>query len=40
VIGPDHRYIMVVQSLQPADDAAARDTITRAVKTMFPNGRI
>jgi hypothetical protein len=40
VIGPDHRYIMVVQSLQPGDDAAARDTITRAVKTMFPNGRI
>jgi hypothetical protein len=40
VIGSDHRYIMVVQSLQAADDAAARDTITRAVKTMFPNGRI
>ncbi len=40
VIGPDHRYIMVVQSLQPSDDATARDTITRAVRTMFPNGRI
>ncbi|HEY0228702.1 MAG TPA: hypothetical protein VGC05_20400, partial [Mycobacterium sp.] len=40
VIGPDHRYIMVVQSLQAGDDAAARNTITRAVKTMFPNGRI
>jgi hypothetical protein len=40
VIGSDHRYIMVVQSLQPSDDAAARDTITRAVKTIFPNGKI
>ncbi|OBB87389.1 hypothetical protein A5760_02495 [Mycobacterium colombiense] len=40
VIGADHRYIMVVQSLQPADDATARDTITRAVKTIFPEGRI
>ncbi len=40
VIGSDRRYIMVVQSLQPSDDATARDTITRAVKTMFPNGRI
>ena len=40
VIGADHRYIMVIQSLQPSDDATARDTITRAVKTIFPNGRI
>lgn len=40
VIGADHRYIMVVQSLQPADDATARDTITRAVRTIFPEGRI
>jgi hypothetical protein len=40
VIGADRRYIMVVESLQPSDDATARDTITRAVKTMFPNGRI
>lgn len=40
VIGADRRYIMVVQSLQPADDATARDTITRAVKTIFPDGRI
>lgn len=40
VIGADHRYIMVVQSLQPSDDATARDTITRAVKTIFPEGRI
>lgn len=40
VIGADHRFIMVVQSLQPADDATARDTITRAVRTIFPEGRI
>jgi hypothetical protein len=40
VIGADRRYIMVVQSLQPSDDATARDTITRAVKTIFPEGRV
>lgn len=40
VIGADRRYIMVVQSLQPSDDATARETITRAVRTMFPDGRI
>lgn len=40
LVGADRRYIMVVQSLQPSDDATARDTITQAVKTMFPEGRI
>lgn len=40
LVGADRRYIMVVQSLQPSDDATARDTITQAVKTMFPAGRI
>ena len=40
LIGADHRYIMVVQSLQPSDDVTARDTITRAVKTIFPSGRV
>jgi hypothetical protein len=40
VIGADHRYVMVVQSLQTSDDATARQTITEAVKTIFPNGRI
>ncbi|UXA08665.1 hypothetical protein KXD96_11675 [Mycobacterium sp. SMC-2] len=40
VIGADHHYIMVVQSLQPSDDATARETITRAVRTIFPEGRI
>jgi hypothetical protein len=40
VVGSDRRYIVVVESLQSSDDATARDTITQAVKTMFPNGRI
>jgi hypothetical protein len=40
VIGADHRYVMVVESLQTSDDATARQTITQAVKTIFPNGRI
>ncbi len=40
VIGPQRRYIMVIESLQASDDATARETITNAVKTMFPNGRI
>ncbi len=40
VIGADHRYVMVVQSLQSSDDATARQTITQAVKTIFPSGRI
>jgi hypothetical protein len=39
-VGSDRRYIVVVESLQSSDDATARDTITQAVKTMFPNGRI
>ncbi|OBK29664.1 hypothetical protein A5634_01020 [Mycobacterium asiaticum] len=40
VIGSDRRYIMVIESLQPSDDATARETITQAVRTIFPNGRI
>lgn len=40
VIGHDRRYIMVIESLQPSDDATARATLTQAVKTMFPTGRI
>jgi hypothetical protein len=39
-IGPDRRYVMAISSLQPTDDATARNTITQAVKTMFPGGRI
>jgi Beta-lactamase len=40
VIGPDRRYVMVIGSMQPTDEATARETITQAVKTMFPGGRI
>ncbi len=40
VIGPDRRYVMAISSLEPDDDAAARTTITQAVKTMFPGGKI
>ena len=40
VIGSDRRYVMVIESLQATDDATARNTITQAVKTMFPTGRI
>jgi hypothetical protein len=40
VIGPQHRYVMVIESQQSADDGTARDTITQAVKTIFPGGRI
>jgi hypothetical protein len=40
IVGADRRYIMVIESLQPSDDATARATITQAVKTMFPSGRI
>jgi hypothetical protein len=40
VIGADRRYIMVIESLQTSDDATARATITQAVRTIFPNGRI
>jgi hypothetical protein len=40
VIGPDRRYVMAIASMQPTDDVTARNTITQAVKTMFPDGRI
>jgi hypothetical protein len=40
IIGSDRRYVMVIESLQPSDDTTARETITQAVKTMFPAGRI
>ncbi|KUH98808.1 hypothetical protein AU189_07075 [Mycolicibacterium acapulense] len=39
-IGTDRRFVMAIASMQPADDATARDTMTQAVKTMFPGGRI
>jgi hypothetical protein len=40
VIGANRRYVMVIGSMQPGDDVTARSTITQAVKTMFPGGRI
>jgi hypothetical protein len=40
VIGSDRRYVMAIGSLQPVGEAAARATVTQAVKTMFPGGRI
>ncbi|HEX7323163.1 MAG TPA: hypothetical protein VF299_09580 [Mycobacterium sp.] len=40
VVGADRRYVMAIESMQPSDDATARATITRAVKTMFPDGRV
>ena len=40
VIGADRRYVMAIGSMQPTDDVTARNTITQAVKTMFPGGRI
>jgi hypothetical protein len=40
VIGPERRYVVVISSLEPDDAAAARDTVTQAVKTMFPGGKI
>jgi hypothetical protein len=39
-IGPDRRYVMAISSLEPDDAAAARDSVTQAVKTMFPGGKI
>jgi hypothetical protein len=40
VIGADRRFVMAIGSLQPSDDTTARNTITQAVKTMFPGGSI
>jgi hypothetical protein len=40
IIGPDHRFVMAIASDEPTGADAARATITQAVKTMFPGGRI
>ena len=40
VIGTDRRFVMAIASMQPTDANTARNTITQAVKTMFPGGRI
>ncbi|KUH99018.1 hypothetical protein [Mycobacterium sp. IS-3022] len=39
-VGGDRRYVMAIASMQPTDDVTARNTITEAVKTIFPGGRI
>jgi hypothetical protein len=39
-IGPEHRYVMAISSLDPTSAAAARTNMTQAVKTMFPGGKI
>lgn len=39
-IGPDRRYVLAISSLEPDDAAAARETVTQAVRTMFPGGKI
>ncbi len=40
VIGSGRRYVMAISSMQSVDPAVARRTITQAVQTMFPGGRI
>ncbi len=40
VVGADRRYVIAVASMQPVDGAAARNTVTQALKTVFPGGRI
>jgi hypothetical protein len=40
VVGQDRRYAMAISSMQPADADKARQTITEAVSTIFPGGRI
>lgn len=40
IIGPDRRYVMAISSLDPTGEAAARENITQAVRTMFPDGKI
>lgn len=40
LVGRDRRYAVAVASMQPVDEAAARDTLTGVVKAIFPGGRI
>ncbi len=40
IVGANHRFVMAIGSDQPTTDDAARATITQAVKTMFPGGKI
>ncbi|MDZ7887397.1 MAG: serine hydrolase [Mycobacterium sp.] len=40
VVGPERRYVMAISSMQPAGAEEARRTITEAVQTIFPGGRV
>ena len=40
VIGPDRRFVMAISSMQATGDDAARETITDAVRTIFPGGHL
>jgi hypothetical protein len=40
VIGVDRRFVMAIGALQATDAATARQTLTTAVRTMFPAGRL
>jgi len=40
VIGADQRYVIAMGSMQPVDEATARNTMTETIKTMFPGGHI
>ena len=40
VVGADQRYVIAIGSMQPVDEATARQTLTQVVKTMFPGGQI
>ncbi|MDO0977427.1 hypothetical protein [Mycolicibacterium frederiksbergense] len=40
VVGPERRYVVAISSMQPAGAEEARRTITEAVQTIFPGGRI
>jgi hypothetical protein len=40
VIGTERRYVMAISSMQATNAATARATITQAVRTIFPDGRI
>ena len=40
VIGADSRYVIAIGSMQPVDEATARNTVTQVLRTMFPGGRI
>lgn len=40
VAGSDRRFAIAIASMQPVDEATARDTMTDILKTMFPGGRI